>query len=404
VAFGPGPTDDLPWQVFTSPVAKWQVQPSFVVGEYLFYALALATLVHALSQSRGPAGDERRKHVMVWVAAILAGTANDLIFMTLPMVENFWQAQGTVMLSVRLPLYIPCVYVSFMYLPTVAVWRLGLPLLPRAALSGISAIIFYAPYDIVGAKFLWWTWHDSDKPIANRLLGVPIGSTVWVILFVAIFAFLVGRVADRDPGVSWRSFAKGIVSVILLTTLLMMVQMAPLQQLDGGVPGVRGLVALVLFYAGLAFWGARRAKLELPRPADRRLFAMMATYFVVLVAILALFDPVAHRSASLHQTYGPCDVEATDIAGHTRRKFICAESFDEDFTFDCAPALPPQGARWYTVCGKAHTSFGLWMGAVAGLGVAGTALYAFLFGVFGRGRGAPRALPGGAAVAESTNS
>jgi hypothetical protein len=58
------------------------------------------------------------------VAALIAGTANDLIFMALPLVDNFWQAQTTIMLTPRLPLYIPCVYVCFMYYATVSVWRL----------------------------------------------------------------------------------------------------------------------------------------------------------------------------------------------------------------------------------------------------------------------------------------
>jgi hypothetical protein len=31
--------------------------------------------------------------VATWVAAFTAGTANDAIFMVLPMVDNFWQAQ-----------------------------------------------------------------------------------------------------------------------------------------------------------------------------------------------------------------------------------------------------------------------------------------------------------------------
>jgi hypothetical protein len=38
---------DLPWRVFTHPATKWATQPSFVVGEYLFIALALAALFHA---------------------------------------------------------------------------------------------------------------------------------------------------------------------------------------------------------------------------------------------------------------------------------------------------------------------------------------------------------------------
>ena len=43
--------------------------------------------------------------------------------------------------------------------------------------------MIYAPYDLTGIKYLWWTWHDTDAPIAHRLLGVPVGSTVWVITF-----------------------------------------------------------------------------------------------------------------------------------------------------------------------------------------------------------------------------
>lgn len=375
------PSAELPWHVLRSPAAQWAVMPSFVVGEYLFIACALLAFAHAWRQ-----GDERRKHLMVWVAAICAGTANDLIFMALPMVENFWQAQAMVMITPRLPLYIPCVYVCFMYLPTVAVWRLRLPPLSRATLSGLAAIVFYAPYDIIGAKFLWWTWHDTDKPIANRLLGVPIGSTVWVIIFVATFAWLIGRVVDRDPAVSPKSFAKGVALVMAFCTLMMMVQMAPLQQLDSGIPGVRGLVALVLLYAGIAAWGWRRSTREAPRAADRILNAGIVGYFVVLAAIMATFDPATHRSASLHQTYGPCDVEATDIAGHTRRKFICAQQYDEDFSFDCVAELPAEGAHWYTVCGRPHTSFPRWMAGVSALGLLGAALYSVLLGAWGFAR------------------
>ena len=42
------------------------------------------------------------------------------------------------MLTPRMPLYIPCVYIVFMYISTVAAWRLGLPLIASAALTGIK--------------------------------------------------------------------------------------------------------------------------------------------------------------------------------------------------------------------------------------------------------------------------
>ena len=85
--------------------------------------------------------------VKVGIRAMFPGTANDAIFMMLPMVDNFWQAQvvkakiffpghhcksswllhqelgnsqnqtqAVVMLTPRMPLYIPCVYNVFLYL------------------------------------------------------------------------------------------------------------------------------------------------------------------------------------------------------------------------------------------------------------------------------------------------
>ena len=121
--------DSMPWNHFNDPMERFMVLPSFVIGEFYFIFLALACLCHAICQGR--------THVMVWIAALTTGTANDAIFMFLPFVDNFWQAQACIMLTPRMPLYIPCVYIVFMYSSTVACWRLGLPLLASVSLTGI---------------------------------------------------------------------------------------------------------------------------------------------------------------------------------------------------------------------------------------------------------------------------
>ena len=77
--------DSMPWHHFNDPRERFLVLPSFVVGEFYFIFLALLTLVHAVSHGR--------KHIFVWIASLSAGTANDAIFMFLPFVDNFWQAQ-----------------------------------------------------------------------------------------------------------------------------------------------------------------------------------------------------------------------------------------------------------------------------------------------------------------------
>jgi hypothetical protein len=351
--------------------------PSFVVGEYLFIACAVAALVHALRQ-----GDQRRVHVLAWVAALLTGSTNDVIFQALPVVDNFWHAQATIMLSARMPLYIPCVYVCFLYFPTVSVWRMNLPALPRAALSALATGVFYAPYDMIGAKFLWWTWHASDKPIAQRLLGVPIGSTMFAITLVAAFSLLFGGPTADPTQLSARQAAKRLALACGLTTPLMLVQITAFQQLDGGVPGIRGLVAILLIYAAVAWAGLRRRRLAVPRREDGVLHRAVVAYFATFVMILLVFDPSTHRSESIHQTFGPCRVEAKDITGLTRYKYLCAEDNVEAFSLDCVDKPPPDGSTWYTVCGRPHTRFARLMAAVVGFGALGTLLYSYLLGAF----------------------
>jgi hypothetical protein len=362
----------LPWHHFNSPLEQWAHMPSFLVGEWMFIACAILALVHAARSGR--------EHVLIWLAALIAGTANDAIFMALPLVDTFWQAQASIMLNERMPLYIPCVYVCFMYFPTVAVRRLKLRPSAQAPLTGIVACLFYAPYDIVGAKFLWWTWHDTDAPTATRLLGAPVSSSLWVLTFVAAFAWLLDRVLRRDPAVGAKTFALGLGVVAAFTTLLMMLQMTFLQQLDGGTPGYFAFAGAASVYLALVAWGWRTIAPEPQRPADRLLYGAALFYFISLVAIMALFDPAAHRSTGVHQTAGECYVEVTDITGSTRHEYLCARDFEEDYTFDCAGELPADGTRWYTICGRAHSSFAAWMAGVAALATIGIALFTMLLG------------------------
>ncbi|MHC4836899.1 MAG: DUF7802 domain-containing protein [Planctomycetota bacterium] len=355
------------WRAFNPPTEQWANLPSFLIGEHVLIALAAVALWHAWRAGRA--------HRVCWLAALVAGTANDLIFMALPLVDNFWHAQATWMLTPRLPLYIPCLYVCFLYVPTVAVWRAMLPPLPRAALTGLLAILFYAPFDIVGAKFLWWTWHDTDVPIAQRLLGAPMGSSMWVITFAAAFAGLLGRALDRDPAVARGTLLRAFGWTALLTTPVMMVQMTALQLLDGGAPGPVGLALLVALFAGVAWRGWRHPGRPEQEARDRILFVGTLVHFGALIVIALAFDPATHVSTGVHQTYGPCDVEARDIAGFTRRVYVCAEAFDEDYRFDCGAPAPADGARWYTVCGRPHERFASWLVGVVAPGLFGGALF-----------------------------
>jgi hypothetical protein len=356
---------------FANWSSQWAKMPSFMLGELLFIASAGVALWHA--SRRG------RDHQLVWLAALVAGTANDFIFMTLPLVDNFWQAQGTIMLTPRMPAYIPCVYVSFMYWPTAAVRRLGLPRWSTAALTGLAACAYYASYDIVGAKFLWWTWHDTDKPIAARILGAPCSSTLWVLTFAGAFAWLVDQTLRGRTVVDGRAFVVGLAKVAGLTTFLMMVQMSVLQRVDGGTPGVHSLGVGLAGYALIAAIGLRRRD---PRPLDdidRVAQWMAATHFVAIAAIGLSFDPATHVSVGLHQPVGPCHVEATDITGLTRFANFCVDDFAEEFSFRCVDAPPADGATWYTICGTPLGNPTGWRTGLIAIALLGAALFRSLW-------------------------
>jgi hypothetical protein len=336
----------------------------------VFIALALTALVHAIRCGR--------EHFMIWLAALVAGTANDFIFMALPLVDNFWQAEGLIMVHPRMPLYIPCVYICFMYIPTVALRRTGLSRWRLAAATGLAAALFYAPYDIVGAKYLWWVWHDTDQPIAARLLGAPCSSSLWVLTFVGSFSWLVDQTLRGRDAISNARFAGGLAKVAGLTTLMMMIQMTALQQIDGGCPGYGALAGGVIIYLVCTF-SKGVPKAGTSQQLDRVLAAGVVIYALSLVTVGALFDPAAAVSEGLHQEVGECGVEQTDITGFSRFQFLCLEDFDEEFTFDCTEE-PEQGATWYTVCGTPHASFGKWMGGMTALCLAVASLFGFLLG------------------------
>jgi hypothetical protein len=372
----------MPWNHFKSPLASWSELPSFVIGQALFIGCAIALLVHAWRQrDRG----DGNAYLFVWVGALVAGTANDLIFMALPLVDNFWHAQANVMLTARLPLYIPCVYVCFMYFPTVAVRKLRLSAMPQAALTGLVAVVFYAPYDITGAKLLWWTWHDTDLTIANRILGAPVSSSLWVLTFSGTFAWLVDRIIARDERVAAKTFVIGLAVLGMLTTLLMVLQMTVLQQLDPllgfeGTPGYAALTAGVAIYLALVSRGWSSANPKPTAVADVLLYRALMAHFIVFIAIMAASDPATHRSTGVHQPVGRCYVQVQDITGLTRHEYLCASDFHEDFHFGCA-TRPKDGQSWYTICGRPHQSFPRWLGGVSALGVTGLMGFSFLLGM-----------------------
>jgi len=399
---------EFPWKKFTPPAERFQVLPTFVIGEFVYISLAALLLLHAIKQGRC--------HVMIWIASIVAGTANDAFFMALPLVDNFWQAQACIMLTPRMPLYIPCVYVVFMYTSAVGAWRVGngsnglatwsLGAAGTAALAGLMGEMIYAPYDITGAKFLWWTWHDTDAPIRDRFFGAPVGSSCWVFTFSASFQWLLHATLPADvrhTKVKEPSLGRMLKCIILtgmLSTPVMMVQMSFFQLISGdlqGLPTAKGTgVAVISMYVLLVFVnnvifrdaGRKSKDVLMPRckKMDKMIGLLMITYFLYLLANMVVGVPQDHISTGVHQTVGPCDVMDKDISGHERQVYLCRENYNEDFVFGCGDAhlltenLSKDIQReWYTVCGKEHTDYPAFVSIIAALASIAIPTYSYAF-------------------------
>ena len=332
--------------------------------------------------------------------------------MILPFVDNFWHAQCFLMLSPRLPLYILGVYIAFVYYPIAASWRLAQPPLARFVASAITAGLLYAPFDCTGAKFLWWTWHDTSADVQVRWLGVPFGSTMFTIMQTFGVHWLLHFSALRDATLSNARMVGAVVIVSLLGTPMMMSTMTPFQMLqlkfdpDTGqptsLPGRPDLPALLLqagflTSAGVfSAWSAARkgggaalkrvSFLKKAPPLDGALLRAACCYFLSLALVMALGEPSSVVAQGVHQQYGKCGVVDYDLANYSRFKYLCKGDFDEDFHFGCAEGaaqrLPPPQPSWYTLCGKAHSDYPTYLIAVVTLGVlASTSLRLMLFGL-----------------------
>jgi hypothetical protein len=169
---------NMPWSAWRVTTDGWILQykrlPTFLICEYTMYFLTIIAFIHGANNAS----------LDLWFASWICGTANDVFFMYLPFSDNFWQAQATIMLTPRLPLYIVCMYVVLIYYSNTAARRYGLSSpIAEAMLTGLLASVLYGVYDINGPRYLWWTWHDSDAAIYERLGGAPIGSTMWILTY-----------------------------------------------------------------------------------------------------------------------------------------------------------------------------------------------------------------------------
>lgn len=350
------------------PRVDWingHLHPSLQVEELTSAAIFVLALAHALSQR---AGGARRVHLLLLLCAILGGIGSDIVFAYLDFVDNFWHAQATVMIYERLPLHIVLFYVGWYYMPMALAWRLELPPLAEMTFVSVMCLAFYWPWDVIGVRMMWWTWHQSDSSFDERYLHVPVASTSFVLLQGLIWA----RLVRLGLGVDVRAQFSGSPSpATMLRTALACFFVVPCllvlfplsvslsSQVPLGSPAtvlstkVTGAVILVCM-----LWSASRGidfQRRAPCKSGWLLYAMAALRIGSCFTHLMWTEPRKQLSYGVHQTVGPCDERQDDMTG-SRMRYLCKDGPRRfEVSYGCMGEgrdhFPPSGSSHYTVCG-----------------------------------------------------
>ncbi|CAJ0562300.1 unnamed protein product, partial [Mesorhabditis spiculigera] len=295
---------------------------SFLLGEIMFVSCCLLTFIHAYR-------NRERRYLYVWIAITIHAFNVENLCYNIPDMDNFWQAQGVLtFFGARAPLYILFgIYHTFDYCAYVAVQKLHLPWWAEGPAVGLGAVMLDLPYDILGIKNLWWTWHDTDPNIYDRFYWVPWNSFYFHASFACSLVWLLHltRRYIVDVEYDWRkihreflcSFLAG-VSAFWLGTL----QFVPIYHTLHDFYKVHSEITTILF---------------------------LSTYALIVIY--------------LHQAIGPCK-EKQKVQTPTgkvlyKNKYLCATNYDEKyFDFHCLPngGKAPEQQRgepleWYAVCG-----------------------------------------------------
>jgi hypothetical protein len=195
-----------------SPFDIWDKEPTFLICELLYYIVAVLTFMHAKRHGR--------RYMWLWWATIAHGLMTECVSYWEPDIDNFWHAQVTcvrtslcqrlppappppapappspalqsmlMLFGWREPFHIVLLYPDFIYIATVTVARLNLEEHIQPFAAALCVLMLDLPYDIMGIRLLWWTWHDTDSNIYDRHYQVPWCSYIFHLTFASAFGFI----------------------------------------------------------------------------------------------------------------------------------------------------------------------------------------------------------------------
>ena len=349
-------------------------QPSLVVAEGIFALLFFICLIHALRRGR--------VHFLVFWSSVVVGLLHEVVALVLlPEVATFYRSHAVIMVGPTTPLYTFFVYTSLLYCTVVSGFSLQLGLFGNSAFVGLLGGLFYSVYDMVGTKMLWWTWHGDDRMLTERVLDVPVLSTMWAMILPATFSFLLYLFISRSRNVSIILFI--ITSFVLMVFTLPLVLASTLlvpyisEQVDR--PDLSCLLVLVSFLVFVASfrmnstskWMTKRSR---PTLMDGFLSTAINVYLAGMTFVAFFFEPSSQLSYGLRQPIGDCHETESDLLGLTRSKYLCSESFSSPFVQEDSA----QAGEWYSVRGIPIPGRQVWILLVVLLSLITMMLFTYL--------------------------
>jgi len=222
----------------------------------------------------------------LWWTTILHGLTTECVSYWYEDIDNFWHAQSLWMwFGKREPFHIICLYPGFIYPATIAASRLNVVENVRPFVAGLGEVLMDFPYDVMGIKLLWWTWHDTDTNIYDRTYNVPWTSYFFHMSFGMAFTFLLQRSRRFFTGLSgiysndeieampWRKKQlannwKGELAIMCIVgfcsfPLGVFLQFVPLYHIPHDILGVHTEVCvmlLIFLYGSITLYGILRAR------------------------------------------------------------------------------------------------------------------------------------------------
>ncbi|XP_054714678.1 uncharacterized protein LOC129224275 [Uloborus diversus] len=344
---------------FRNPKEVFDDHTSYLAVEILFYVCFLLTLKHVLRY--------RGRYLYLWIAALIHGLAIECMSYIIPDVDNFWHAQSTIMLfGQRLPLHIVCFYPVLIYTASVAVSRLKLPLWSEIFAVGIATVVLDFPWDVLGIKLLWWSFHDTDPNINERFYWVPwtsfffFGATTSSLTFcLHFFRRLATGNKKYEASGCFTEFGCSLASGLLAIPLAIL-QFVLFYHIPHDIYRVPTNVCVVILLDSiLSSWLDWGLVGNLGKKSDE-LLLLVLLYFTFFIVTVFLAKPEEIFSVGLHQPIGNCDEK---VAVHTpigkvlsKNKYLCPSRYDGGyFDFHCAmqPTENWKHKEWYIICGTA---------------------------------------------------